>query len=125
MARMFSAMAYPSHTACRAVPEISLDHAWIADDRSWCPFCDHAALRQHKHLLGDTHDCLHDMLDHDDGDTAFADRADHRHHVAHLRRIKPGQHLVEEKEPWLDRESARKLEPLAARDRECGRRLVE
>ena len=46
-------------------------------------------------------------------------RADHRHHVADLGRVEAGQHLVEQQQPRLDRQRARELEPLAARDREA------
>ena len=53
------------------------------------------------------------------------DGADDRHHVADLGRIEAGQHLVEQKEPRLDRERARKLEPLAAGDGEARGRPVE
>ena len=51
-----------------------------------------------------------------------ADRLDHRHHVAHLGRVEAGQHLVEQQQLRLDRERARELQPLAARDREARRR---
>ena len=78
-----------------------------------------------KTLLGQAHHRLHDVLDHHDGDAAIANGADDRHHVADLRRIEAGQHLVEQQQPRLGRERPREFEPLAAGDREACGRLVE
>ena len=80
---------------------------------------------QHEHVLGQAHHRLHDVLDHHDGDAAIANGADDRHHVADLRRVESGEHLVEQQKPRLDRERPRKLEPLAARDGQACGRLVE
>ena len=53
-------------------------------------------------------------------------RADDRHHVGDLGRIEAGEHLIEQKEPRLDRERACEFEPLAAGDGEaCGRTAEE
>ena len=80
---------------------------------------------QHEHVLGEAHHRLHHVLDHHDGDAAFADRADHRHHVAHLGRIEAGQHLVEQQQLRLDRQRARELQPLAPGDGEARGRQIE
>ena len=50
---------------------------------------------------------------------------DHRHHVADLGGVEAGQHLVEQQQPRLDRQRARKLEPLAAGDGQGRGRPVE
>ena len=76
-------------------------------------------------MLGKAHHRLHDVLDHHDGDAARGDGADHRHHVADLGRVEPGQDLVEQQQPRLDRQRARELQPLAAGDGERRGRLVE
>ncbi len=80
---------------------------------------------QHVDVLGQPHHRLHDVLDHHDGDAAVADGADHRHDVADLGRVEPGQHLVEQQQLRLGRERAGELEPLAGRDGEAGGRAIE
>ena len=54
-----------------------------------------------------------------------AERADDRHDVADLRRVEPGEHLIEQQQLRLGRERARKLEPLAPGDGEACGRTVE
>ena len=54
-----------------------------------------------------------------------ANGADDRHHVADLRRIEAGQHLVEQQQLRPRRQRAGELEPLASRDRQRRGRLVE
>ena len=51
--------------------------------------------------------------------------ADDRHDVADLGGVEAGQHLVEQQQPRLGRQRARKLEPLAAGDRQRRGRPVE
>ena len=51
--------------------------------------------------------------------------ADHRHDVADLRRVEPGQHLVEQQQLRLGRERAREFEPLAAGDGQGVGRPIE
>jgi hypothetical protein len=95
------------------VAEIGLDHARVRGDRLRRALRDDAAFGQHEHLFGEAHHRLHHMLDHHDGDAARANRLDHRHHVAHLGRVEAREHLVEQQQLRLDRERARKLQPLA------------
>ena len=108
-----------------AVAEIGLDHARIARDALRRALGDDAALGQHIDALGQADDRLHHVLDQKDRDAAVADGADDRDHVADLRRVEPGQHLVEQEQLRLGRKRARKLEALAAGDRQARGRLIE
>ena len=105
--------------------EIGLDDGGVGRHLRRRAGGDDAAFRQHEDVLGETHHRLHHVLDHQDGDAAVAQAADHRHDVADLRRVQAGQHLVEQQQLRLGRQRPRQLQPLAAGDGQRIGRPVE
>ena len=118
MLRSASAIRGPAHATRGAVTQIGFHHTRVFGDCLRRAFGDDASFGEHEDMRGEAHHRLHHVLDHHDGDAAIDDGADHRHHVADLGRIEPGQHFVEQKESRLDGKSAGKLQTLAAGDGE-------
>src|SRR5262245_9407994 len=115
-----------SHQAAsRTMAQIGLHYARIAGDRMRGTVSNDATFRQHEHAFGQGHDRLHDVLDHYDGDTAVTDAPNDRCRVTNLRWIEAGEHLVEQKQPRLDRQGSREFEPLAAGHGETRGRAVD
>ena len=65
------------------------------------------------------------MLDHDNGDAARAEAADHRHDITDFGRVEPSQHLIEQQKLRFDRQRAGELEPLTPGDGKCIGEAVE
>src|SRR4029078_9092086 len=86
------------HSGGGTVTQIGLDDDRIGDDLGRAALRDDAALGQHEDMLGEAHHRLHDMLDHQHGDAAGRERADHRHNVADFRGVESSQNLVEQKQ---------------------------
>jgi hypothetical protein len=98
--------------------EIGLHHLWVLRDLRRCALRDYAPFRQNENVLGKRHHRLHDVLDHQDGDTAPAEITDDRDDVADFARVKPGQNLVEQQQLRLGGERTPKLQTFARGDRQ-------
>src|SRR5581483_1878356 len=111
-----SSMAPLRQALRRAVAEIGLDDAGIAEHRRRRALCDDAACIEHIQMVREAGHGLHDMFGHEESDPAISDGADEGDELRHLRRVEAGHHLVEQQEAWLGGERAGKLEPLAPGD---------
>src|ERR1700722_10537016 len=108
-----------------AVTEIGFDVHRIGNNLRRTALRDDAALGEHEHVFGEAHHRLHHMFDHQQGNAARRQRADHRHDVADFRRVEPGKDLIEQKKLRPGRERARELETFSAGDGQRVRGPIE
>ena len=109
----------------RAMAQVGLDHGRVGRHLGGRSLRDQLPLRQHPHVLGQVHHGLHHVLDHQHRHARLRNAAHHRHHLADLLRVQPGQHLVEQQQLRLGRQRPGQFQPLAPGHREVGRGLVE
>src|SRR5262249_42884364 len=100
----------------RAMAEIGLDYDGIRNDLRRRALGDDPAFGEDEHMFGEAHHRLHDVLDHQDGNAASAQIADNWNDISDLRRVEPGQNLVQQQQLGIGCERPRKLEPLAPGD---------
>ncbi len=96
----------------------------IAQDRVRLAVGNQLAMMQHRNPLRDRHHDFHQMLDHDDGDAALRDLADHRQRIVDLGRVQPGIDLVQHQQTRLHGEALGQFQALALCERQRGGGLV-
>ena len=74
-------------------------------------------------MVGDGHHHVDVMLDQDDRDAAVRQQADQRLQTLDLAMRQTRRRLVEQQQPWLERERARDLEPALVAERQIARLL--
>src|SRR5574341_984114 len=98
--------------------QVRLDDERVGRDLRGRPLGDLAAVVEDDHPVGQAHDRVHDMLDHDDRDAALTDLPDEVEERRTLHRVQPGDGFVEQQYPRARRQCPSDLEPLAAGQRE-------
>src|SRR5579862_4287366 len=106
------------HPGRGSMTQVGFDDAWIGRDLGRRAPRDNATFGDDKDILGKAHHRLHHVLDHQDSHAAISDIEDDWDHVADLRRVQPGQNLVEQQKLGLGGERAGKFESLTPCDRQ-------
>jgi hypothetical protein len=98
-----------SQLRCRTTAEVGLDDERIRNNLRRRAFGDDSAFGQHENVFRETHHRLHDMLNHQDRDTAPAKIANDGNDIPDLGWIEARQHLIQKQYLGLRSKRARKL----------------
>src|SRR6266545_7157578 len=115
----------PPQAGCHLwIPQVRLDHRWVLGDLGGRPLGDLPPVVERHHPVRDVHERVHDVLDDHDRHSAIANEPNGLEHGPDLRRIEPGQNLVEKQQVGISREGTGELEPLLLGDVERDGQLL-